>query len=178
MRTFNFQMALLALTLGAGPAVAAEPAPSETAANKQERLDRYGDPLPPGALFRLGTVRLRASGWIYSVAVAPDGKTLAYGGYDKHGGDLTIRLCEVATGRQIRALAGHQLAILSVCFAPDGKTLASGGRDRTIRLWDVATGKETPNLGRGSRRPARGVCARRPDLGRRWVMTIRSGSGT
>jgi len=82
MRTFSFQLALLALSVGAGPEVAAPPAPPVSAAKKQERLDGYGDPLPAGALFRLGTVRLRASGWIYSMAIAPDGKTLASASHD------------------------------------------------------------------------------------------------
>src|SRR4051812_15680966 len=118
MRTFNFQLALLALAVGAGQQVAAQSEPLPTA-NKQETLDSYGDPLPTGALFRLGTLRLRASGWIYSVALAPDGKSLAYGGYDKHGGELTVRLCELPSGKEIRVLKGHQYAVLSVVFAPD-----------------------------------------------------------
>jgi len=32
--------------------------------------------------------------------------------------------------------------VLSVAFSPDGKTLASGSYDKTIKLWDVATGNE------------------------------------
>ena len=38
-------------------------------------------------------------------------------------------------------LEEHTSGVLSVAYSPDGKTLASGSGDKTIKLWDVTTGK-------------------------------------
>ena len=78
---------------------------------------------------------------VRSVAFSPDGRTLASGSWDN-----TIKLWEVATGREARSLAGHTGDACSVAFSPDGRTLASGSSDNTIKLWDVATGREVRTL--------------------------------
>ncbi|MBD2066410.1 hypothetical protein H6F93_02520 [Leptolyngbya sp. FACHB-671] len=73
---------------------------------------------------------------IDSVAFTPDGKQLATGGVDGK-----ISFWQVADGKQLLTLQGHQSWILSVSFSPDGEMLASGGEDFTIRLWNVASGQ-------------------------------------
>jgi WD40 repeat protein len=40
-----------------------------------------------------------------------------------------------------QTLEGHSDWVRSVAFSPDGKQLASGSNDKTIKLWDPATGE-------------------------------------
>ncbi len=75
------------------------------------------------------------TGMIWSLALSPDGTTLA-SGY----GFGTIRLGDVTTGNNTAVLKGHTHRINSLVFSPDGTILASGSSDGTVRLWDVTTG--------------------------------------
>jgi WD40 repeat protein len=60
---------------------------------------------------------------------------------------------EVATGKELLALTGHQQEILCVAFSPDGKRLASGSSWASnasrpnVKVWDAETGKEVHTLG-------------------------------
>ncbi|MEH1935981.1 MAG: serine/threonine-protein kinase [Nostoc sp.] len=45
-----------------------------------------------------------------------------------------------------KPLKGHSSDVNSVAFSPDGKTLASGSDDKTIKLWNLASGQEIHTL--------------------------------
>jgi WD40 repeat protein len=74
-------------------------------------------------------------GYTNEIAFSPDGKLLASGS----SYDSLLRLWDVATGKQLRAVPGHSSGIESVTFSPDGLRLASASKDTTVLIWEVAT---------------------------------------
>ncbi len=102
------------------------------------RTDRSGDPLPPGARARMGTIRLRPGIEVSALVFSPDGKMLASAPIFTN----RIQLWDLATGKPVAELSGHRAAIVRLRFTPDGKTLASGSIDHTIRIWDLTKRKE------------------------------------
>lgn len=79
--------------------------------------------------------------FINALAIGPDGKTLVSGSADQ-----TIKVWDLATGKELRTLTGHTSFINTLAIGPDGKTLVSGSADQTIKVWDLATGKELRTL--------------------------------
>src|SRR5271154_4444846 len=45
-----------------------------------------------------------------------------------------------------QTLEGHSDSVYSVAFSPDGSRLASGSNDRTVRVWNTATGQVKQTL--------------------------------
>ena len=78
---------------------------------------------------------------VVSVALSPNGKTIAMGSYDG-----PIHLYDLDTSENKITLSGHKWQVRSLAFSPDGGTLVSGGWDQTIRLWDVETGEHKQTL--------------------------------
>jgi WD40 repeat protein len=79
---------------------------------------------------------------VYHTAISPDGRLVASSG----GLDRSIKLWDLATGRLIRALRGHNARVQDIAFSPDGSRLLSGSGDKrsdehSARIWDVASGQ-------------------------------------
>jgi uncharacterized caspase-like protein/WD40 repeat protein len=79
-------------------------------------------------------------GKVFAVAVSPDGKTVAAGGYFGAGLGETppygdIRLFDFSTGRVSAVLKAPEYAIYDVAFSPDGNLLAAGGQDGFAYVW-------------------------------------------
>ena len=158
LRRSVFLLFLLCVGVGwmAHAMPAAPPAPGGSAEEKKDtgppqrkpalapaQVDALGDPLPPGALARLGTVRLRHTDIVTGVGCAPDGSFVAAASQDG-----TVRLWNPSTGKERACLRGHTGAVQSLALARDGKTLASGGKDATICLWDVTAKRTEANVRR------------------------------
>ena len=70
---------------------------------------------------------------VLSVAISPDGSTLASASSDK-----TVRLWDLHRRKLKATLEGHVDRVGALAFSPDGKVLASGGREGML-LWDPVT---------------------------------------
>ena len=131
----------------------ADPGKQKTAPERPARLDQYGDPLPEGAVARIGTVRLRHAGPVSALAYSHDGKILASGSEDG-----TIRLWDAATGKELQCLAREQGMVAEVHFSADGQRLISWsdwqGYFSPVRVWDLRTGKAIGSRGGLARHPA------------------------
>jgi len=108
-----------------------------------QRMDLHGDPLPAGAVARMGTVRWRHSGDVQSVVFSPDGKWIA-STCDRKGDGVWF--WDAAIGREVRRfkLEGDVYVKVEVhvhAFTPDSKALLLDADDRVLSLHDVATGR-------------------------------------
>ncbi len=84
------------------------------------RLDLYGDPLPEGAIARVGTTRFRLVGPTRAIAYSPDGTILATESVNNFK-----RLWDVNTGKELARFEVPRARMMapSFKFSPDGEFL-------------------------------------------------------
>src|SRR5262249_43737361 len=96
---------------------------------------------PPSSPFRKDRSPLLANRrWVDSIALSPDGKTLASAERhsDRQGGwQSEIKLWDMATGKKVLSESVPEDNFWCVCFSPDGRFLAFSGRE-TTSLWELA----------------------------------------
>ena len=86
------------------------------------KTDRYGDPLPAGAVMRLGTVRFRQAQSIRNIVYSPDGRLVVTG-----SGQHVLLLCDAQDGKMLRQLDLPSEDVRAFAFSPDGTTIAAVG---------------------------------------------------
>ena len=117
-------------TLGTGTVSPSSPAPSPRASVADE-------PLPPRALVRLGTTRLRHGQPITEIAFSLESKTILAADWN------AVRVWDSTTGQALRAFGdprGRQFQ--SVAFSADGKVAALSRPEGEVEIWDVAAGRQ------------------------------------
>jgi RNA polymerase sigma factor (sigma-70 family) len=75
-------------------------------------------------------------GGAYGVVYISDGRALAVAAGN------TVRLLDSRTGRDLGRAGGPTTAVAGFAFSPTGYSLARAGDDRTVRLYELATGAE------------------------------------
>jgi len=126
----------------AAQAVAPAPPPQPV------RLDALGDPLPPGAIARLGSNRWHHPSAVVGLAFGADGRTLV-----SAGSDGELREWEVPSGKLLRIVTPAQEPIGALSASRDGTILGLSRLEGDAEFVDGATGRSIPpgpDLGLGN----------------------------
>jgi sugar lactone lactonase YvrE len=79
---------------------------------------------------------------IKSVALSTDGRYAVSGGVDQ-----TLRIWDIASGKEDKLIRGHSKQVWEVLFHPNGRQVFSASWDASARLWDIKTGNEIKRFG-------------------------------
>jgi RNA polymerase sigma factor (sigma-70 family) len=97
-----------------------------------KRTTRFGEPREASDSSVLDSRQFHESG----IAFSRDGKTLVVADQGN-----TVRVWDLATGKERLPAEGHQGSVFGLALSPDGKTLTTHGEDNTIRQWEMPTGR-------------------------------------
>ncbi len=94
--------------------------------------------IPSGKVFQ--TFPSRKMG-VRTIAIAPDGRRLAYVDMDYRKDESTVWVYEVESGEKVRTLRADGHEVVTLAFSPNGKILAGGTRNGKVFTWDVKSGQ-------------------------------------
>ena len=78
---------------------------------------------------------------IQPIAVSPDGSRAICASLE-----FTLVVWDLANGKKLHELRGHDAEVLALAVTPDGRQLLSASTDCTIRTWDLDRGHELQRL--------------------------------
>jgi RNA polymerase sigma factor (sigma-70 family) len=113
------------------------------------RLDHYGDTLPPDALARLGTARLRPGSGVRVLVDLSGGKELLSVAAEDRS--TVLSWWDRGTGKLLRRRHSPVVILKTAALSPDTRTLVLGGYDRRRGMWraalyEAATGRQVQEL--------------------------------
>jgi WD40 repeat protein len=115
------------------------PSPGTAGPGPTKAQDRFGDPLPPGTIARLGTVRFRHDSTIVFAAFLAGGKNIL-----SVSDDGALRVWDFPSGKELRRLdeLAGPAGLTGATLSPDGKHLTALGDDGFLHIWDWANARQ------------------------------------
>ncbi|MFL5342820.1 MAG: WD40 repeat domain-containing protein [Gemmataceae bacterium] len=110
-------------------------------ARAEPPTDINGDPLPRGAVLRLGETRFRPGGLTRFLAFSPDGKQLASLSNSMYRHDR-LSIWDTATGRELRSMQVDERVVEALAWARDGRgfvVLGTGSGFQVLEFTDPKT---------------------------------------
>ena len=127
-----FVCGLCAVLTASAPALAPAADPASSASI---HVDRYGDPLPPGAIGRIGCLRFHQGGSINCIFPSPDGRLLIS---NSVYGNPKVFAWDRASGKPLHEFPGNY-EYKTIAVSSDGRILATP-QGQNVELWDIHAG--------------------------------------